>query len=376
MSTNTAPTSSTNHIPWLDWMRFLAAFLVLLAHLRGQFFSEWSALEDASRTAFTFLFFSATRLGNEAVITFFVLSGYLVGGRMINRVFAGTFNMKRYIADRSSRIYTPLLPAIVLTATAGIVLGHSDVAASSFGSFISLQGTFFSVPPSNGPLWSLTYEVWFYVIAVTLPLVVAKNWTGALVVVSLTAIVFAQLNAYYIFTWLFGALIYPVRLDCARRKVTFAIYGIILTVTGLAMSQLGTQGTLKVVQLGENSAEIGLIIFAFGFALLLGFITSLPVPQYGVFAKLYNFGMPLAGFSYSTYLFHYPLLHLFVHFTNHQRVTAVTWSSFSVFMLILFSLLIACYLAYQLFEARTEIVRNWLYGVLHLPNTGKRSPVD
>jgi len=136
---------------------------------------------------------------------------------------------------------------------------------------------------------------------------------------------------------------------------------IILTLTGLAMSQLGTRGTLHVIQLGENSAEIGLIIFAVGFASLLCFITSLPVPKYGVVAKLYNLGIPLAGFSYSTYLFHYPVLHLLAHFTNHERVTAVTLSSFAMFLFVLIFLLATCYLAYLLFEAKTCTVRNWLY---------------
>lgn len=376
MSTNTASSSSTNQIPWLDWMRFLAAFLVLIAHLRGQFFSDWSALEDSSRTPLTFLFFSATRLGSAAVIMFFVLSGYLVGGRMINRIFAGTFDMKRYTVDRISRIYTPLLPAIVLTAAAGVALDHSDVAASLLGALISLQGTFFEVPASNGPLWSLTYEVWFYVIAVTLPLAVTRNWSGAIVVVSLAAIVFAQLKAYYFFIWLFGALIYAVRHDTVRMKVTFASFGIMLIVAGLAISQLGAQGALQLVKLGKDTSEIGLIIFAFGFALILSLITSLPVPKFGVLMRLYHLGVPLAGFSYSIYLFHYPLIHLFVHFTNHQRVTSVTWNSLSVFMLILFGLVILSYMAYRLFEARTETVRDWLYRLLQVPITDKSKLVN
>lgn len=65
---------------WLDLVRFIAAFLVLICHFRGAFFQEYTLLLGQQQNIVTFIFYSITRLGAEAVLIFFVLSGFLVGG--------------------------------------------------------------------------------------------------------------------------------------------------------------------------------------------------------------------------------------------------------------------------------------------------------
>jgi peptidoglycan/LPS O-acetylase OafA/YrhL len=72
------------------------------------------------------IFFAATRLGGEAVLLFFVLSGFLVGGRIIRRAKSRTFSLKDYSVDRCSRILLPLIPA---TPAAGTLLRRPMQAA-------------------------------------------------------------------------------------------------------------------------------------------------------------------------------------------------------------------------------------------------------
>jgi len=65
---------------WLDLFRFLSALTVVATHLREAVFVELAALPMEQKSAITAALFLLTRLGNEAVIGFFVLIGFLVGG--------------------------------------------------------------------------------------------------------------------------------------------------------------------------------------------------------------------------------------------------------------------------------------------------------
>ncbi len=88
------------HYYWLDWMRFIAALMVLLSHSRGDFFGPYGNLPVEQKNILTMLFFSLTRLGYEAVLFFFVLSGYLVGGKVFSQIEEKSFNSKDYAIDR------------------------------------------------------------------------------------------------------------------------------------------------------------------------------------------------------------------------------------------------------------------------------------
>ena len=68
------------HFYWLDAIRFIAAFMVLFSHSRNDFFLAYGDLPVEDKGLGTFIFYTLGRLGHEAVIVFFVLSGFLVGG--------------------------------------------------------------------------------------------------------------------------------------------------------------------------------------------------------------------------------------------------------------------------------------------------------
>ncbi len=151
------------HYQWLDLLRFLAAFAVLIAHARGFFLPEYSALPDSQRNIVTFVFYTCTRLGEEAVVFFFLLSGFLVGGRGIERLMNQTFNWKTYSIDRFARIVPPLFGALLFIFISSLICYKTMPNIGVYvGNLFSLQGVF--VPIVSGPFWSLAYEVWFYVI--------------------------------------------------------------------------------------------------------------------------------------------------------------------------------------------------------------------
>lgn len=114
---------------------------------------------------------------------FFVLSGYFVGGPILQR--PQRFAWRQYAINRLSRLWVVLLPALAFTAgvdawtsthvphvldgahasgwqsfpEAG-VLDHSWRTA--LGNALFLQTAWTPVFGSNGPLWSLACEAWYY----------------------------------------------------------------------------------------------------------------------------------------------------------------------------------------------------------------------
>ena len=99
--------NSKHHFFWLDSLRFIAAFMVLLSHARNTFFPAFGDLPADQHNIFSMAFTLFCRMGHEAVIVFFVLSGFLVGGRGFERSKDGSMNVGSYAIDRFARITPP-----------------------------------------------------------------------------------------------------------------------------------------------------------------------------------------------------------------------------------------------------------------------------
>lgn len=170
MSQSTATPDSNRHAPsghlyWLDWLRFAAALMVVAIHARGASWVEWGRLAEASQTRLAAAFFALTRAGTEWVLVFFVLSGFLVGGKVIERVGGGTFSLHDYAVDRISRIWLPLIPALLWSAIVAYWVDKPVSWVGFGGNLLGLQLVFFRTFAENIPLWSLAYEIWFYFLA-------------------------------------------------------------------------------------------------------------------------------------------------------------------------------------------------------------------
>lgn len=108
------------HFNWIDSLRFFAAFCVLAGHYRGACFETYSLLSADQQNISTILFFSITRLPHVAVLIFFVLSGFLVGGKAIERLENHSFKFNDYALDRFVRIMLPLVSALLLINVSSI----------------------------------------------------------------------------------------------------------------------------------------------------------------------------------------------------------------------------------------------------------------
>ena len=105
-------TISATQSDFLNLSRWLAAWLVVAEHARSLMFQDFGASGASGPLVKGFYFI--TGFGHEAVMIFFVISGYLVGGKVLHRLRAGTFRWRAYLCDRISRLYAVLLVALVL----------------------------------------------------------------------------------------------------------------------------------------------------------------------------------------------------------------------------------------------------------------------
>lgn len=171
----------------LDLVRGLSALVVLLSHSRNFFMKDFGELADPGHMAMIFYLLSG--LGHQAVMVFFVLSGYFVGGSVLSGLQSGRFLWSRYSLARLTRLWVVLVPALLLTLVCDLsgrwLAGPAAYAGSLHGVFgqgpsvsqpamivpslflgnlMFLQTVRFPVYGSNGPLWSLAYEFWYYAI--------------------------------------------------------------------------------------------------------------------------------------------------------------------------------------------------------------------
>lgn len=108
--------------------------------------------------------------GQEAVILFFVISGFVI---YLSATKEGQApGMRTYVVSRAVRIYPIFIVSLGLAGIAGAVTHDAACVntPSLVGNLLMLQdasalkpGVLFDTFCGDDPLWSLSYEVWFYV---------------------------------------------------------------------------------------------------------------------------------------------------------------------------------------------------------------------
>ncbi|OUL29867.1 hypothetical protein BV372_22480 [Nostoc sp. T09] len=168
---------------FLDFSRWVAAFVVVISHLRNLLFADYEIIENKNIAIRAFYFL--TGFGHQAVIIFFVLSGFLIAGSIFSHLKANKFSLLRYFIDRFSRIYI-VFPLSLITGLIFDLLGCSYFNGSGlYTNQINLATVGFNISErlgidvflsnlvmlqtitspslgSNGPLWSLANEWWYY----------------------------------------------------------------------------------------------------------------------------------------------------------------------------------------------------------------------
>lgn len=363
----------------LDFVRGIAAFFVMIGHLRALFFVPYAEVEHSN--FLVKIVYLLTGFGYQAVVVFFVLSGFFISSSIFKMHSQGRWSWPTYLTQRLVRLWVVLIPALLLTAfwdSLGIhffgksvylglpydkaILGFSTIARLNIQTFLSnaffLQGIATPTFGSNGPLWSLSYEFWYYIAfpcALNMFLSPSKKAKIFYGVVILALGIFVGKSITLSFAiWLLGVVVIFLPYLWYNHKPIKSY------VIGVAIVPFAAALILSVSKNGDNFSWPIALSFA-GLMYLLFRLTYKEMEQDNL-SMVVKFSKSIAGFSYSLYLFHLPLL-VFLHAYSHSLSSSkwqptgqnLTTGVFIAFFAVLYAWMISL-----LTEAKTPLVRNFI----------------
>lgn len=352
---NSIPTFSRTHLPWLDAVRFIAAFIVLICHTRNDFFVRYNELPDVQQNIFSFAFFFVGRLGYEAVIVFFVLSGFLVGGKGLERIHKHEFDVRSYAIDRIVRIGIPLISAIVFGIIVMSIMNIDFSYLVAIGNLLSLQGI--ACEPFISPFWSLSYEVWFYVILGAIGMVLNGNKKGIFLFL-ICWLAFMKLVPYYLLMWFMGAFAYYLRPKKKNNAVLYISFVLFIFFTCLSTSMADSKAIIIPFKMNRNVVDV---FMAFSLCFFIQQIV-LCVPKKNTFVSIERFFNPLANFSYTLYLTHRITLLLIFNSILTKWSHNLDMKGIVLYILLLFICMLTSWGIYYFTERKTSDVKSWIKG--------------
>jgi peptidoglycan/LPS O-acetylase OafA/YrhL len=356
-----------NKFYWLDLLRGIAALAVFSGHLRIICFKDIPVQELPFFGKLVFFF---TGFGHQAVMIFFVLSGFFIIKSIHELEIKKRWNFTDYGINRLTRLWTVLLPALVIgfmLDKLGLALFPDSLSYSNqlryftgsiqdrlhpsvlIGNIFFLQTM--AVPPlgSNGPLWSLPYEFWYYVVFPLLYFSASRRYTAltrlifALTGLTILVLVSQEIALFFII-WLMGGLSYV--LFKTKNQALFSHRLFLVAVASVLMIAL-VMIRFKRVPLLFNDYTLGFI-----FALLIPPLTKVTMSS-TVLRRLSSF---FSDISYTLYLVHLPFNFLI---TSCFYFQAKSWgaTNFVIFLGLAFLSILYATLIWYLFERNTAIIK-------------------
>jgi peptidoglycan/LPS O-acetylase OafA/YrhL len=372
----------------LDVLRGVAALAVFLGHLRTFVFVPYSDL--SSQNPINAAVWIISGFGHQAVMVFFVLSGFFITKSALQDDAKHRFSWQTFLIKRLSRLWVVLIPSLLLTAfwdqigrhysTSGFYEGklyslynsmpsggESLDAGTFFGNVLFLQTIKTPIFGSNGPVWSLANEWWYYILFLLVFMIIRDRHGNVAVQLArlLSLALVCAFIGYYIAIpggiWFLGALSFIVvdRNYCKGilrstwvRVFAFVALGLAL---GFSKTSLGAE-TAKDYAVGIGATLVVLVLATMqgGGAL------------YARLSKL------VADSSYTLYLAHFPFIAVVVNVVLLNRKFDATPEGYAVFALIGVVTLTYCYGVYWLFERHTGAVRRHFLNKLISPRVAVR----
>lgn len=315
---------------YLDFLRVLAAFYVFVFHVGSMKIGDslvFATKEYSENLGLTY------RSAHYFVIVFFVLSGYLI----TMAASKPNMSLKNFLVSRLGRLYSVLLPALLLS----ILMAQFLIAFDIFNkeqignnsnliqriilncSFLAESWSLNATPPLNTPFWSVHYEFMYYLIIASILLIKGKLKFIILAIV----LMLAGIKILLLFPcWFMGSgLYFLVRknklVPVASSIVLFSVSSVFLIfiisdIIYLPYEFFHGNETLFGTNLFFSSNYLADYIFSFLVTLniysffglskeILHWCDSKSFSKTDAVLKI------LSNCSYSLYMFHLPLLFLF-----------------------------------------------------------------
>lgn len=386
---------STTHLPSIHWqrqsqldnttgcsvlislMRGLAALQVAAAHLRAEMFPGLHEIVHPPIYYQALAF--ATGFAHQAVVIFFLISGWLVGGSLLNKLGRATVSTDvatddtspwlPYAIDRLTRLWTVLIPALCLMLLVGILTNgvdpsRADVATANhysattfLGNLVGLQTVVVENFGGNYALWSLANETWYYVqFPLLLIMFLSRSRVRQVVAAALLLVLGTSLPfsiTLYFTLWLLGAAFSRIRIDCGNgaRLATIAV----AAACSIYFRLRGSNDDLNLTSFLQD------LVYSLP---LLVFLASMQTPLATTSSwmrGITRIAHTLSEFSFTLYVTHIPIIKLLRHAGlqafGRDRLAPRAPLDYAVYAGMLAILLAAAWLSYRLFESHTFRVR-------------------
>ncbi|MCE7600597.1 acyltransferase family protein [Vibrio fluvialis] len=332
---------------YLDILRFFAAIAVFFDHV-----SSYPITNN-------FFWKQLGAYGSIAVIVFFVLSGYVIAYVTSTR----EKNITQYASARIARVYSVVLVALVLTFVLDNIGSVLNPEFYSIQKIMwkpqSVEGYLASLffvneyhifnfngisPGSNGPYWSLSFEVTYYVLAGSF---IFLKKEISLPIIAIILLLSGSTIAVLFPIWILGYMLYFVNFKTKNRNILCLMYVISLALVG--MSPLITKyfphdnfGFSFAAGRSYQSRNIiadyfPAIFFAINLICAREILSSF---QLSIGKKVERMIRWLGGLTFPLYLIHFPALAFFASISpweSNSAMHVVFISLSTIFLVIAFT---------------------------------------
>ncbi|HTE28220.1 acyltransferase family protein [Flavitalea sp.] len=289
---------------FLDAVRLLASLLVVAFHARDQ----WIPSQAITPTN------NSIDWAHAGVIIFFVLSGYVIS-------YTTGINSRgplQYSKARLSRLTSMVLPALVITAIVEITIslvspelkaeytrGISWPRYLISSLFLNEAGFMSAAPPVNGPLWSLSYEFWYYVLFGLF--IFGKSNLKSFAIIVVAALVAGPKILLMMPIWIAGCLAFKKHINFKNSKTGWLLSAALFGCTILAIAfvpRLPEALGGKPFYFSNQFLSDYIIGFFFASALIV-----MPFHVPGISVKEFSTKFrTIADLTFPIYVLHHPLL--------------------------------------------------------------------
>lgn len=318
---------------YLDILRITAALLVFAYHAKAKRLNgEWLS--------------SIGSFGHDAVIIFFVLSGFVIA-YTADRAAAQNSNINLFLKSRLARLTSVAIPALIFTVIADAIGQHfkpelyvapyyidSSPILRFIYNLLFLNEVWFSSwrAFSNGPFWSLSYEFFYYLL---FSAAFFLNGKRRIIACCSIVVIAGPKILLLIPTWLIGVFLYRISRNLSITPTT----GLLLILSSICIYILYRMAELpeklhKFTEVSLGSNFVQQLKFSQWFLndYLVAILVAMHILGIAAVASKVRVGKntgscirKVAGMTFTLYLFHYPLLLLHSSvFSNSTVVVLLT----------------------------------------------------
>jgi peptidoglycan/LPS O-acetylase OafA/YrhL len=295
-------------LPALESLRGLAAVYVILHHISSNFLGLQQTLIG-----------QPFRFGQEAVMVFFILSGFVI---CYSTEARKSISWKAYVWLRIRRIYPIFIIALILAYSVACI-GSKELIVPDWtqllGNLAMLHdlgnkpGVWVRPFLGNSPLWSLSYEMTFYLLYIPLMIFVGKSFQlrgvaliswGAVAINQIAPNPWCNFASFFIIWWVGVEMARQFREEgtlSLKKQIHLSLYllpsFLFYMVLCWDLGWHGSKAAYPFYQARFYGAAMGAL-------LIIPAIQNSPLRHIGKSKLLLWIG----SISYSLYAFHYPII--------------------------------------------------------------------